>query len=319
MRNILEGLAESIIVTKVDELLVKAVLDKDRTVSYSGDINLVADGRNERSKHLKYYGGEHLFSSSYKPSQIFVSDGRPVNGPLYVSTIGSMLHYLIGAITQVGGQYGNLRGKQKFGSYTRSRLPQSLYPDSFRNLIKEYARYFNAQKSFEVRLEAIALMEDLERVYMLLRQYSKLITRTHIQNLVLLHDSSFHPVVRLNVTESIATSLREGKSEATVSLDLAPGTPIGYNKLDFTLQEGSVEFSPALASEIMEIEGEFKLKLKGRARRITKRIDTSYKLKGDWEGNVHGRVDIEIGALAYWKRDNVSRPGIKVSFDGSLL
>lgn len=314
---ILRGLAESIIVTRLDELSIKAIMGNGRSISYRGDISGTFDGIKKQAHNVNYEG-EHLLVSSYEPLQNFL-DHTEVIHPLYVSTIGSLLHYLMDAISQRGGQEGNIeiRGKQKFGRYIRKNLPASLSHASFKDLLSAYERYFQAQTSFNITPEAEARMDELDNIYRLLKSYGNLFTRNYIQNLILLHDSNFVPVANLRVIESETKSMVEESSKGKLIVD--DESIVGY-KCEFSLQNGRVIFQPLLAVEKMEIEGEFQLKLRhGKTRRITSKINVGYPLKGDWEARVRGRAHIEIGALAYWRGNEISKSDIKVNFEGELL
>ena len=113
-----------------------------------------------------------------------------------------------------------------------------------------------------------------------------------IDNQLVLHDETYNPMSSLPCT---------GKMQAKRDTDHEDGS-VKINKNDVECYEckigfdGVMKHEPVISGEIMEMDGEFKLKpRKGWAERESGK---PYKLRGDWEAVLRGHVTAEVGSVS---------------------
>jgi len=293
-----EGTMETAIITKLDRLTIKSIVDREEpafyTVATSDGVDMLSSDTADGSL------GKYMTSLSFRPLRIYTSNKDCYTGPVYVSSMGSVLSYLFGSITQMRGQ---TFPKLAFGEYLRQNLPSVLSKDSFAELLSAYEKHIQARVfSLTTGNEEMA---RLERAYEILKCYRPCISPTSVKNLILFHDSELHPIKRMDAKDLESVSIREG-DETAGSCHM--------------VGDGYVSSDLALTGRLVQAEGEFRLKFRrGKARRTTRRIDRTYDLKPDDEKNVRGRASIELGNFASWDGFIITKPEIRVKVEGDLL
>ncbi len=135
-----------------------------------------------------------------------------------------------------------------------------------------------------------------------------------MDNSLVLHDASFVTVKRLPIRGEIRA--RKDLTHAGKAVIMLDGEERKCYECT-TNVDGEVEYNYGLGGEIIEMDGEFKLKPRNGT---AKRASGHYKLKGDWEAVLDGHVVAEAGSLSLYKDyKNVTPSFVRVYAQGRLV
>jgi len=309
----LDGVVESLIISRLDELSVKTITHPQSRISYQGNIEGFVDSSSFGESEF-YLQGKHLLHARYNPSAFrILKNGseveQPASEPLYVSSLGSLVYYVMNGIRS------NDSLPIFFWRCLKEKKPGCLA--SFDEFVKGYMEDSEDSKnSFWAGIH-IGNAKDkggakLPEAFNSLATFLTFLTPEAIEDKIFIHDSEYHPVKSLKIS---AGNLKATKDWGFENYARSSSERLGgyETALDLT---GDATFQPPLTGELLQVSGLLKVKPR---KGIARRGKTEYRLKGDWEPVFEGRADLRICQPCYWKGVAATNSELCIKAEGELI